>query len=329
MVQLKQTYKSHPARQRGGLLLFKLLVDVRDADTFENTQLYQNYFPNYRLTDTPGEDVAISISGFVAVATILRPCDLPSNVIHLLLRGLKHCSNGEFKDIVTAQLGWLNTPAYADWARQFNGNKVLQLTQFGELLKTKFRSLQQSKEWTMTTSPNGSFFKADTSHRQKEEPPLPEGFVYPDPKWQAWFDRQRCTVKDGNGKECGGNHPSKYHSDLGRRNRPFAPKALKNDRKYSPVNCQQKKPLRIKRGFKDDFKKHIHNLFECLDDESMDRCEVDDILESINVADADEDDTGAEAEPSIESSGADDDADTPAMAMAAMGLGQLLNYRAN
>jgi hypothetical protein len=66
-------FEAYEKIQRGGLLLFKLLCDVRNTSTSEITKLYQDFFPSYRLDNTPGEDVAISIAdGFVAVASMLN-----------------------------------------------------------------------------------------------------------------------------------------------------------------------------------------------------------------------------------------------------------------
>jgi hypothetical protein len=68
LVQIKQSFEAYEKIQHGGLLLYKLLCDVRNTSTSEITKLYQDFFPSYRLDNTPGEDVDVSIAGFVAVA---------------------------------------------------------------------------------------------------------------------------------------------------------------------------------------------------------------------------------------------------------------------
>jgi hypothetical protein len=116
LVQLKQSFEAYDKIQRGGLLLYKLLCDVRNTSTSEITKLYQDFFPSYRLDNTPGEDVAVSIAGFVAVASMLKPADLPTDILTKLLEGLRHCSNEKFILVVDSQLGWLSTPAFDDWS---------------------------------------------------------------------------------------------------------------------------------------------------------------------------------------------------------------------
>jgi hypothetical protein len=62
---------------------------------------------------------------------------------------------------------------------------MLILNKFVSGLKTKFRALQQSKQWTAGSSKSGAFFKAaggPLRQAQPRQPPaLPEGWTHPNP----------------------------------------------------------------------------------------------------------------------------------------------------
>lgn len=71
LLQLNQQMEAYTEKQRGGILLFKLLLDSLDANTFENIELYQTYLKTYRLLDTEEENVGISLATFIVVAGML------------------------------------------------------------------------------------------------------------------------------------------------------------------------------------------------------------------------------------------------------------------
>jgi hypothetical protein len=320
LMQLKQSHNALPRKQRGGVVLFKLLVDAQNANSYEAMKLYQDFFPD----STTGENVAISISGFIAVASMLRPCNLPTNIIQLLLEGLIYCSNEKFRLIVTAQLGWLSTPAFGEWSRQYGGNRLLLINKLADGLKNQYRSLQQNREWKAYTSNSSSFFKASGPPRQlppSNSSKLPEGYVHPRDGWKKWFRSQDCQVPG-----CGQKHPTKYHDDPGIVDRPFKPTGRKYNGSHSPIKSptKSKTPIRIKKGFNDKFKKRVYNLMECIDDDDNGSAdETEDLVKKINLAGED----GPDDEPSMDGDD-DQEEDSPAMALAAMGLDSLLNYRA-
>lgn len=181
---------------------------------------------------------------------------------------------------------------------------VLILNQIAGSLKKKFRSLQQSKQWTAAdTSKSGAFFKASgppsRSVEPKQPPALPEGWTHPNTEWQAWFDRQTCDI-------CKKPHPTKYHTDPERRNRPFKISSIKSG-KQKRVDTPRNK-LRVKKGQKEEFKKRVYNLFECLDENDNDSADSggEEVEQHVNIADAE----GADDEPSYDAN--DDDDDSPA-----------------
>jgi hypothetical protein len=165
---------------------------------------------------------------------------------------------------------------------------MLILNKFASGLKTKFRSLQQSKQWTGGVSKPGAFFKAagaPSCHAQpKQLSSLPEGWTHPNSEWQSWFDRQLCDI-------CKKHHPTKYHYDPERRNRPFKisdakggkPNRKIGDSKRNDPPCNK---LKLKRGQKEEFKKRVYNLFECLDKVDDESSKNSDQEQHVNIADA-------------------------------------------
>jgi hypothetical protein len=324
LLQLNQLHESYPEVQRGGVLFFKLLVDTLDANTFENVELYQDYIKDYKLSDTPNEDVGVSLSCFVAVHSMLDPRDVPSNIIRHMLNGQKHCAVKEYRDTVVGMLASVEGPLFDAYVQSMGGDYIKILHQFVTKLKTKFTSLQTSKKWTPSTrSPGGAFFKANIN-RETRTLPDANGFLPPNKSWQAWFDRQEC-------KKCGKKgHPTKHCHDQGIRDRPWKPQSLTSLPNPSIIrkngNPKHRAP-RIKSDRVGDFKKRIYQAFvDCVEDEDAEMlANMADFVEHINVA-TDEDDV----EPDREAQDDDDeDPDPPAMALAAMSLDSLLNYRAD
>ena len=324
LLQLNQLHESYPEVQRGGVLFFKLLVDTLDANTFENVELYQDYIKDYKLSDTPDEDVGVSLSCFIAVHSMLDPRDVPSNIIRHMLNGQKHCAVKEYHDTVVGMLASVEGPLFDVYMQSMGGDHNKILHQFATKLKTKFTSLQTAKKWTLSTrSSGGAFFKANTN-RETRAPPDANGFLQPNKSWQAWFDRQEC-------EKCGKKgHPTKHCHDQGIRDRPWKPQSLTSLSNPSitrkNANPKHRAP-RIKSGKVGDFKKRIYQAFaDCIEDEDAEMlANMADLVEHVNVATDEGDD-----EPDRETQDNDDeDPDPPAMALAAMSLDLLLNYRAD
>jgi hypothetical protein len=124
----------------------------------------------------------------------------------------------------------------------------------------------------------------------------------PKPDWQAWFDRQKCD-------ECGQNHPTKWHHDVGIRNRKyiFTPSnhsqsnrpPTNRARPTGPNNNRYKRPqrpIRYRPGGKKAMGKAMHKAWlEFVDPEDHDLMAhladgVDDVEPEMfaNVAEGDE-----------------------------------------
>lgn len=325
LMQVKQGYDVLPKRKQGGITFFKIIVDLQDANTFENISLHQTFLREYSLSNTEGEDVVTSVAGFVAVASTLEPGDRPTTLVNLLLEGLLHCSNEKFKTAVMAQLGYLDSPAFDEYIASHGCDKLMLLNKCAEKLKSKYRQLQQAGAWTVPKD-TPRFFPAAASSEEDTNAGRP-GYVPPKKEWQDWFDRSRCDVKG-----CGGNHPTKHHNDPGIRNRWFKPRDFKSNKSHgqdssrSNSNSGSSTP-RIKTDKQEEYKKRVYNaLFDCVDD--------DDKHMLVNIAKAagiDDSDTNKDEEPprgDEPDEGPDESTsnDDPAMALAAISLGSLLNF---
>lgn len=319
-IQLKQILDLYPEQQQGGVLLFKLLADHQDADTFEHRELYQESIKSYRLSDTKDENVPISLAGFMALVEMLDPRDVPSDLVRHMLNGQKFCSVAEYVGFVESQLSQLDSPIFDEWANSQSGGELQLLNKYGSKLRQKHSTLLQKKQWIVPDT-KASIFKAG-SHRAPQAPPhsnqgVPKGMVAPRPDWQKWFLSQSCTHTDEHGNVCGGRHPTKYHDDPGILHRPFDPKSIRS--------AKNRSKFRFKSGKGADFNKRVYQLFEdCVEDDEL-LANMADMLELEHVHVAGDDTTTDEPSRSEDDGNIDS---SPAMALAAMGLDQLLNYRA-
>jgi hypothetical protein len=200
-------------------------------------------------------------------------------------------------------------------------NKILH--QFATKLKTKFTTLQTSKKWILSPrSPGGAFFKANI--RETRTVPDANGFLPPNKSWQAWFDHQEC-------EKCGKKgHPTKHCHDQGIRDQPWKPQQLASlpNPSFTHKNGNSKhRAPRIKSDKAQDFKKRIYQAFvDCVDDEDAEMlANMADFVEHVNLAT----DGNCDDEPEREAQDDNDESDPPAMALAAVSLELLLNYRAD
>jgi hypothetical protein len=143
LLQLNQLHKSYPEVQRGGVLFFKLLLDTLDANTFENVKRHQDYIKEYKLSDTPDEDVVVSLSCFVAVHSMLDTRDVPSNIIQHMLNGQKHCAVEEYCNTVCGMLASIKGPLFDVYVRSMRA--VTKSKFFISSLRSSRRNSRPSK----------------------------------------------------------------------------------------------------------------------------------------------------------------------------------------
>jgi hypothetical protein len=302
LVQIKQRFDKLPKVQRGGITLWKLLVDTLYANSFENKTLIVNYLTNHKLSDTPGHDVSMSYSCFVAAARSLDERDLPSDIVDRYLKSMLDCNVEEFVDVVRAFKGVVQTQDRSKI------DAIAQLDLISAKLVAKYRSLLKLKEWIGVGAKDSAFSstikRTPSTHPVRNPSPSTRTQLQPgqqlrkpNPTWQAWFDRQRCD-------KCGSNHPTKHHDDPGIRDREWVFTPNNNNRRFSNNRSsrpQQRTP-RFKPGGRKDFQKKVHNAWlECVEAEDHELfahlAGDDDTAEEpemfANVAgDADDDETG-------------------------------------
>lgn len=140
--EIQQEYMALPKSKRGGITLFKMIMDVIHTNTSERIELFHTYLNTYQLRDTVVEEVPTSVAGFVAIIMMLPEHDRPSNLALLLLNGL-NSSNHKFNETVAAQHGALDTPMYEKY-KQWESELGL-LIKFTSIVKKVYYSQVQAK----------------------------------------------------------------------------------------------------------------------------------------------------------------------------------------
>eukprot|EP00956_Cyclotella_meneghiniana_P035170 scaffold112213_cov44-Cyclotella_meneghiniana.AAC.11 len=64
---VKQTHDGLPQSRQGGLVLFKLIADAIDKDTFENRQALLDWLKSFSILNFDGENVDIASTRFTAI----------------------------------------------------------------------------------------------------------------------------------------------------------------------------------------------------------------------------------------------------------------------
>lgn len=339
-VQLQQKLEKLPVAHRGGVVLFKLLVDRIDAHTWEATQATLTFLTQtFRLSNYKGEDVSTTITQFTGAVKLLNTRDIPKDIITYFVNGLSQCSNKEFHDTCIAQKGFMSTPIYAQWVadKGAQDNPAVLLDYFSSTLLSKYEALKANFKWTGAAAKQSSFTSQSLSQSHTQDR---SALKARHGSWVEWFDRQTCTVPG-----CNKNHPTKYHDDPGIRDRPFVPfkdrkqqaTRQSNGRPFNrtrfagrPTSAQPSRTPRFKsKEAKDKAMKAIHNvLLECVEDD-----------DKVLLANIGEIDSADDEEPEIEmeihnvmedeaSEGDDEDDDDDGMdaarALAAISLNKML-----
>lgn len=315
LAEIHQEYMALPATQKGGLTLFKMIMDIIHTNTTEHTELFRNYLNTYQLRDTDKEEVPVSVAGFVAVVMMLPENDRPSNLVLLLLNGLES-SNQKFNETVLAQRGAINTPMYEQYKEQ--ETELNLLLQFVKIAKRVYYSQLQARNWNPTQSSKTNFFTASSGQASsvidKQSKSLPPGFENHTPRFVKWFFSKKCSI-------CGKNHPDKFHNDPDMINRPFR-KSDRPARSLPSGQSQPKSGFKFKPGKNKEFKKRVYQVAsDCIEDfkapddvDDEDNFDVDEYM--ANMAD-DGDEPGYEH---VDDDGDDDHEDSAAMALAALAL---------
>ena len=116
LVQVKQTFDTFSDAQKGGLTLFKLLVDRIDHYSFESTQALINFITEFKLANFDSDSVLLAAACFKAVVCLLPSASIPPNILEYFLNGMSACSSNKFKETCMSQLGFISNPMYVDRA---------------------------------------------------------------------------------------------------------------------------------------------------------------------------------------------------------------------
>jgi hypothetical protein len=68
LIQITQRFDKLPEVEQGGVVLWKLLADALYANSYENKTLIVDFITKQRLSFTPGHDISIAATCFVAAA---------------------------------------------------------------------------------------------------------------------------------------------------------------------------------------------------------------------------------------------------------------------
>ena len=313
LAEIHQEYMALPKSQRGGLTLFKFIMDIVHTNTTEHVELFRSFLNTYQLRDTADEEVPGSVSGFVAVVMMLAENDRPSNLVLLLLNGLES-SNQKFNDTVSAQRGALNTPMYEQFKQ--NETELSLLLKFVTIAKRVYYSELQAKRWKPAKTSQHLFPALSNSSKltaeavlAKQPKSLPPGYVNHREKFVRWYLSRVCGI-------CGGNHPDKHHDDP-----LFITRPIHQDKLTRPGTPKPKPKAspKFKPGKKEEFKRRVYQVAaDCLEDFAASDDNAADLSDDFaNLADNDAE--FVEEEDFNEDTG-DDNYDDSSMALAALAL---------
>jgi hypothetical protein len=310
--QVKQAYDSLPSVQRGGLSLYKLVMDRIDLRSFESIQGLVSFLSGFDLRSFDGENVPIATSRFKAVMMALPASSVPANVLEFYLHGMAQASSEEFKEVCSSLRGSINNPMYMEWA--YRRPIAFQFDSFAGTLLAKYESLCAVNKWSGVDRKASAFKTALVPPPRKShpEPPSAPAAVRSQPKahkypsYEAWFDAQTCDV-------CGGKHPTRFHDDPGAR-----------ERGGKRVNSTRRRYTFKDSAARSRFNRAVHQAM-------LDTCDLDDNDEVVNVmedavtADGfDADPSPATADDSLHGSSGDPDDAFGMAALVAAGLRNLV-----
>ena len=321
LVRLQQSMNVFPPAERGGLTLFKLLVDKIAKPSFEFVEVGQNFLRTFKLSNFAGEHVPTAVSHYKAVIAALPTASIPPEAVTMFLNGMHECETEKFQELVSSLRGSIYNPL-----TNLNSTYSVeeQVALFGRTLEDRYTALTTAGAWGGAEK-KGSAFQAKIDDGRKYR-----GYKYPSK--EAWFDNQDCDL-------CKKKHPTWAHDDpVGmrglsrkegemllemRKGRSLTSSRPKGRSQHSLGKLKFKSP-----NHKKQFEKRVHNVLldTCVagDDESESEEQVhlagavgDDDDE--NAGAAEDGDDGSDADGS-----ADDAEDNVLSALVAAGLGNLL-----
>jgi hypothetical protein len=328
-LRVKQIHENLPKAEQGGITFFKILMDEAYKSSFESKQGLIKWMKAFDVRNYDGENVSVATTHFKAVLKALGE-HAPPEPVRIMLKGLSQASNKEFQTLCHTQTGILDTVFYKRQLLSDKTTPAQEVDEFATIVVGRYSSLNLDMEWSGLNH-KGSVFKASL---------VPAGtqgaFVADKPKaelpFTEWWDQQTCKLEG-----CGGRHPTRYHNDLGARNRPrgrFQRDKRDRDRPGSRSGTPGRRDQRdrnqrsvtfksdeAKAKFRDQYRQAKHRIHQALADAIVD--EDKDLM--VNLAGDDDDDGFESAKEELEDKNDDDD-EAQAMAHAAMSIDSLLNW---
>jgi hypothetical protein len=330
LIRVTQTFDNLHKAEQGGLTFFKIIMDEAYKSSFESKQGLLTWMKSFDVRNYDGENVAIATSHFKAVLKALGD-HAPPEPVRIMLKGLSKASNSEFQTLCQTQSGILDTVIYK---RQVLADKITpaqEVDEFAGIVVGRFTSLSLDMAWSGHAH-KGSVFKASLS-----KPPTEGAFVTDNSKdklpFKEWWDQQVCALKG-----CGGRHPTKYHNDLGARERPYSQRNSrpnKNNRMENRTRGNFQNSRRDQRDrkvsfksdaakskFKEQYRESKQRIYQALAEAVTD----EDREFLVNLADGDGDEDEGFESAVEEVADDDNDEDEDAMAHAAISIDSLLNW---
>lgn len=251
--QVKQSLLELPLEQRGGVTLWKLIVDAIESRGFEYVQALQNFITKFDIRTIDGENVPVGTTRFKAAVSCLGS-NVPTNAVYCYLLGMSKASNEEFKLLCNSQIGFIQSAWYKKLYRD-HVSVLNQLSEVGSTLGDKYLALKTDNKWSSANNLGSAFAAAllARAHRYAT--------------YEDWWDHQLCDL-------CGKPHPTKYHDNLGARtNKDLRTRTKARTVTDAPRPAAQQSPRRRFRFKSNDgkqkFRAAVHQaMIEYCDDAS-------------------------------------------------------------
>ena len=298
---VKQTYDTFERAEKGGISMFKLIVDKIDNPSFEQLQCGVNFILTFKLSNTPGENVSIAILRFSAVVRSLPASSVPPTTVQFFLEGMMFCSSDSFKEVVSAQRGMLYTSVGKALLK--DQTMLQQIETVSAPLEEKYLALITQGAWGGVAAKASSFKAIE----QKHSTPAKKKHKYPTK--EAWFDNCECGTCGVKGHPTYAHeNPSFFRKQLSSPTRPANPK----------TTSDQKKKFRSL--IKKDRTKVLEKAHNILCDMAAESESEEEAEEQVHVADGDVGDSAFNGEDHDD----DDDLDAGVDALVAATLTNLL-----
>ena len=138
LFQVKQTMTAFHPSHRGGIILFKLIVDCIANPSYEFIKVGIQWIEEFKLSKFSGENVPVANSRFKAVLNALPDASHPPMTVSSYLEGMAHCETEDFRDLVKSLRASIHNPLIM----QPTLNIHEQVALFGKTLEDRYNAIQ-------------------------------------------------------------------------------------------------------------------------------------------------------------------------------------------